>query len=347
MKFGLFLSNQHLAAEDMRKRFRDHLQQVREARRLGFQSIWAGQHFLSSPYLMFQPTPVLARMVAEAEGLTVGNCVLLLSLLNPVDVAEQAATMDAITGGRYVLGVGLGYRPEEDLAFGVKSNKTERLVEAIQLIKALWRDKVVNFRGKFFQVMNSSTSLRPLRGVIPIWIAGNSDGAVRRAARLGDAWVMNPHATLTTLERQVKLYKEERAANGLVAEEIPILREAFVARTEKLAIDASRKFLENKYQSYREWGQDRALPREDRFQAKWEDLARERFIIGSPETCISEVESYRRRLGVTHMIIRTQWPGMAQSKVLQSMELIGRKVIPSFTERGSRRGYRGPPGYRR
>jgi alkanesulfonate monooxygenase SsuD/methylene tetrahydromethanopterin reductase-like flavin-dependent oxidoreductase (luciferase family) len=89
---------------------------------------------------MFQPLPLLGWLAADAEGMTLGTNILVLPLLNPVDVAEQAATLDHITGGRFVLGVGLGYRAAEDAAFGVtQKEKPGRMVEAITLIRRLFR----------------------------------------------------------------------------------------------------------------------------------------------------------------------------------------------------------------
>ena len=88
---------------------REQLEQVALARELGLSSVWAGQHFLSHPFQLFQSVPLLARMAAEAEGTTVGPAVVLLTLLNPVEVAENAATLSAIADGNFARGVGFGY----------------------------------------------------------------------------------------------------------------------------------------------------------------------------------------------------------------------------------------------
>jgi alkanesulfonate monooxygenase SsuD/methylene tetrahydromethanopterin reductase-like flavin-dependent oxidoreductase (luciferase family) len=125
LRLGLFVSGQHLPGHDPAGAIRDHLEQVALARELGFSSLWAGQHFLSHPFQMFQSIPMLARLAAEAQGMTLGTGILLLTLLNPVEVAENAATLDAISGGDFVLGVGIGYRPVENAAFGVDTGRGE------------------------------------------------------------------------------------------------------------------------------------------------------------------------------------------------------------------------------
>ena len=119
MNFGLIVSKQHPPGVSMVDRFREHVDQVRAARDAGFDLIVMGQHYLSTPFQEMQTLPALARLAAEAGTMRVGATVILLPLLNPVDVAEQVATLDVITEGRFVFGVGLGYRDEENEAFGI------------------------------------------------------------------------------------------------------------------------------------------------------------------------------------------------------------------------------------
>src|SRR5262245_65610754 len=119
MKFGIGLSVQHRPEESQARRFQEHLEQVRLAKRVGFDSIWSSQHYLAEPFTYFQPIPTLARVAAEAEGMALGTGVILLPLHHPLDVAEQLATLDVISGGRLVAGLGLGYRDEENAAFGL------------------------------------------------------------------------------------------------------------------------------------------------------------------------------------------------------------------------------------
>ena len=132
MQFGLIVSKQHPPGASMIERFREHVDQVRAARDAGFDLIVMGQHYLSTPFQELQTMPSLARLAAEAGPMTIGTNLLLLPLHNPVDVAEQYATMDVIAGGRFILGVGLGYRSEEYEVFGV-----ERRTQAVARAKAL------------------------------------------------------------------------------------------------------------------------------------------------------------------------------------------------------------------
>ena len=333
MKFGIALSVQHLPDDPQGSRFREHLEQVRLARAVGFTSVWASQHYLSDPFTYFQPIPTLARVAAEAPGLTLGTGCLLLPLHHPVEIAEQLATLDVITGGRFVFGVGLGYRDVETRAMGHDpKERVGRLVEGLEVIERLWNGEPVTYEGTHFRLRDVRISMRPLqRPRPPVWLAANSDGGVRRAARLGDAWLMNPHATLSTLERQQALFRSTRRDLGRsAATETPLIKECYVAPEPSTAFAESAAFLDAKYRAYRRWEQDKALPPGESFAESFEELARDRFVIGDPAGVAEEIARYRERLGVTTLIFRLQWPGMDQAKVLRSIRLLGEKVLPKL-----------------
>ncbi|MBI4607769.1 MAG: hypothetical protein HY726_02020 [Candidatus Rokubacteria bacterium] len=109
-----------------------------------------------------------------------------------------------------------------------------------------------------------------------------------------------------------------------------ITKECYVAPDSASALAEARPFLEAKYRAYQRWEQDKALPAGESFALPFEDLARDRFIIGDPVKVRDEVARHRERLEVTTMTFRLQWPGMEQAKVLRSIRLLGEKVFPHF-----------------
>ena len=333
MKFGLGLAVQHHPDDDQAARFREHLEQVRVARDVGFSTIWASQHFLAQPFTYFQPLPTLGRVAAEAEGMTLGTGIVLLPLFQPLDVAEQIATLDVITGGRMILGVGLGYRDEENAAFGIDPRtRVGRLTEGVEVIERLWMGEPVTYEGRHFQLRDVRISLRPVQRPRPrIWLAANTDAGVKRAARLGDAWLMNPHSTLASLERQLALFHDTRRALGKPgAADVPLLKECVVAADGQTALADARPFLEAKYRAYQRWQQDKALPEGETFDLDFEALARDRFIVGDPARAVDEIQRYRDRLSITELSFRVQWPGMPQATVLRTIRLLGEKVLPKL-----------------
>src|SRR5262245_42590699 len=332
MKFGLIISKQHPPGVSMVERFREHVEQVRAARDAGFDLIVMGQHYASTPVQEIQPMPSLARLAADAGTMRVGATVLLLPLLNPVDVAEQVATLDVICEGRFIFGVGLGYREEEYEAFGIEGKeRVPRFLESLQVIERLWTEDAVTHRGRYFQLTAARAVLRPVQKPRPpLWFAANNDGAVERAARMADAWVINPHAKLDVLKRQMVVYRKALASAGKpLPAEMPIIKELYVAPDRRTAIQECRPYLEAKYKAYAAWGQDKALPEGDSFDLAFEELVRDRFIIGDPDDCAREISRCAEVLGVNCFIFRVQWPGMEQAKVLRTIALLAERVIPA------------------
>jgi alkanesulfonate monooxygenase SsuD/methylene tetrahydromethanopterin reductase-like flavin-dependent oxidoreductase (luciferase family) len=333
MKIGLALSVQHRPEDSQGARFAEHVEQVRLARQVGFSSVWASQHYLSEPFTYFQPLPTLGRMAAEAEGMALGTGVMLLPLHQPVDFAEQLATLDVISGGRLIVGVGLGYRDAENAALGLDPRqRVGRFEEALQLVERLWGGEPVSHQGKHFTLRDVRISMPPAqRPRPPIWLAANTDPGVRRAARLGDAWLMNPHTTGAALQRQLALFHDTRRQAGRPpAREVPLLRECCVAPTTAEALAAGGPFLDAKYGAYRRWEQDKALPEDDEWSARFDELARDRFLLGDPVRVREEIARYRELLGITMLVVRAQWPGMAQEAVLRTIRLLGEQVLPGL-----------------
>jgi alkanesulfonate monooxygenase SsuD/methylene tetrahydromethanopterin reductase-like flavin-dependent oxidoreductase (luciferase family) len=207
-----------------------------------------------------------------------------------------------------------------------------RLVEGLEVIKQLWSGEEVTHHGRFFHLTRARMMLRPVqRPHPPVWFAANNDAAVVRAARLGDTWVINPHARLAVLERQMDVYRQAlREAGRPFPAELPIIKELYVAPDRRTALQECRPFLEAKYKAYASWGQDKALPEGDSFAHEFEELVADRFIVGDPDDAVREIKRYAERLGVNSFIFRIQWPGMEQAKVLRTIELLATRVFPAL-----------------
>jgi alkanesulfonate monooxygenase SsuD/methylene tetrahydromethanopterin reductase-like flavin-dependent oxidoreductase (luciferase family) len=333
MRFGLLITNQHLPSEPAGERFAETVEQVRLARALGFDLIVFGQHFLVNEFQMLQPAVAAARLAAEAGPMRVGLTIYLLSLLNPVAVAEEVATLDILTGGRFIFGVGLGYRDVEDQAFGLsKGDRVARLVRHLDVIRRLWAGEAVTFDSPHCRLAGARTALRPLqRPHPPVWVAANNDRAVERAAEIGDTWIINPHATLQTIERQMALYRAALSrARKPFPTELPMMREICVAQSRAEAIRLARPYLEQKYRAYVQWGQHRALPQDDDMTQAFDDLIRDRFILGDPSECAAEIQRCVDATGATTMLFRVHWPGMPHDAVTRAMRLLAEEVRPHF-----------------
>ncbi|MCH5376941.1 MAG: LLM class flavin-dependent oxidoreductase, partial [Planctomycetes bacterium] len=120
IKLGLYLATQFVEGAHVARHVDEIIAQTHAARDAGFHSLWAAQHYGIGPIQMLQPTPLLARLIPESGNMMLGPNILVLPVLNPVLVAEEAATIDVMSGGRYILGVGLGYRDEEFEMAGIE-----------------------------------------------------------------------------------------------------------------------------------------------------------------------------------------------------------------------------------
>ena len=161
----------------------------------GFDSVWATDHVvmpaeLREPYgELLEPLTTLAYIAARTEKLRLGTSCVVLPQRNPVLVAKQAATLDAFSKGRVILGFGAGWAEKEFRYLNADFAKRGKVMdESIRLMKALWKEDAVDFEGEFFQVRGAVFLPKPLKRDIPVWIGGNGPTAVRRTAKVGDGW---------------------------------------------------------------------------------------------------------------------------------------------------------------
>jgi alkanesulfonate monooxygenase SsuD/methylene tetrahydromethanopterin reductase-like flavin-dependent oxidoreductase (luciferase family) len=320
MKVGMFINTQFPEGDNVATRVPELVEQVRLARDSGFASLLFPHHYLTAPLQMLQITPLMAYLLHEAQGMMIGGNILLLPLLNPVHVAEEAATLDLLSGGKFVLGVGLGYRQGEFDAFGISlRHRAPRFAESIALMRRLWTEDRVTFHGRFYTVKDHGISLKPLQANgPPVWVAGLVEAAVQRAAQIGDAWLIANATTLGATEPLMQVYRAALREAGKQVEEFPIARECYVGASHATAMDECRAALEYKYNSYAAWGMESPTA-----SMTFEEMARDRFIIGDKISVKEEIARWQERLGVNHFIMRVQWPGLEQEKVLNSIRRLG------------------------
>lgn len=311
------------------------VEQVRTADATGFDAFSMGEHYNIPGLQRLHQLPALSRLCAEAKRCAAGTAVTLLGLRHPVTVASEFASLDVINEGRSFFAFGLGYREEELKAFHLtKKQRLRRFIEGIEIVKRLLTDDHVSFEGQEFKLSDVTVDPKPIqRPRPPIWIAANSDTAVRRAATLGDGWLVGPHSAIEELEGQVLSFRESWKEAGKSGKpQIPIIRETFVAQTKKEALEKAKPCLEQLYRDiYIKWKQNEAMSNPNELKWEFNRLARNRFILGSPQECIDQVREYENRIGTDYMLVRFDWtPGLPQEEILTSMRLFGEKVIQRY-----------------
>ena len=330
-RVGIFLNVQQPDGVSPRAVVEQAVAHTALVRELGFDLVSAGQHFVTEVFQMLQPMPLLGRIAAEAGDMRVATNIALLTLLNPVELAENAVTLDAITNGRLVLGVGLGYRQQEFDAFGVPEQRLRVFLDKLDVLKRLLEGETVTAEGHGYSLVGQRLAMLPLqRPRPPIWLAANADQAVRRAARVADTWSVNPHANLVELKRQTALFHAARAEAGRPpVEELPVMTEIYVGEDDAAAEREARPYLQAKYQAYVKWGQSEVMPEDDSLDQDWEDLkAGGRFVIGGPDTCVAALQEHLDELRCDTLIFRFGWSGMPDELVQANIRRFAETVKP-------------------
>jgi alkanesulfonate monooxygenase SsuD/methylene tetrahydromethanopterin reductase-like flavin-dependent oxidoreductase (luciferase family) len=308
MKIGFHYSFQVAAHENSAAIIREALDDITAADRDGFSSVvFAEHHFLDDGWLP-RPMQLASAAAAITSSIRVGTDIVILALHHPVAVAEEAAVVDIISGGRFILGCGLGWIEDEFKGFGVPFKQRARIYEqSLDLVRRLLRGETASNTGHY---SFEKARIRPLPvnpAGIPLWMGALTDIAVKRVARVGDAWVMPPGNRLDLLLHQQKILQEERAAAGLPpVQEQPLRREGFVAETDRKAWELFAPGLRHEYgKVYRPLHP--TYPENDTLDnlRKWgEDM----FVVGSPETVAAELRRYAAELNATECLFRFQLP---------------------------------------
>jgi probable F420-dependent oxidoreductase len=179
---------------------------ARRVEELGFDSLWTGDH-VSFHGPIYDSLTLLASYASVTTRIRLGTAVYLLALRHPTVAAKITSTLDALSGGRLVFGVGVGgENPKEFEACGIPhKERGARVTEGIDVVRALWRDTPASFKGRFTSFEGVSLDPKPVqRPGPPIWIGGRSDAALARAGRQGDGWVsyvVQPERYKASLEK--------------------------------------------------------------------------------------------------------------------------------------------------
>jgi alkanesulfonate monooxygenase SsuD/methylene tetrahydromethanopterin reductase-like flavin-dependent oxidoreductase (luciferase family) len=335
MKFGLQLTAIHDASTPPAQQIAEHRELVCTGAQLGFELMSCGQHFLGTELRYYQPIPYLANLATSVPEMRIATGIILLSMLNPVQVAEEVATLDALTSGRVTFGVAVGYSPREFAAFGVRrEDRGRRFDEALGLIKKLWSGDEVTHEGEFFQLDGPvRPALLPVQRPRPrIWIGGQSPPAVKRAARNADAWYAPPFPTHESLRDLATIFREEREQAGLPpATELPVRREVIISSSKKTARNNAADRSRARYKTYLKWGLGDGGDLSSSgggFAAADDAEAEGRFLLGTAGEVAEQLAQLRDQVGMTHLIFKPQWPGLPHVDAMKQLELLGTKVAP-------------------
>jgi probable F420-dependent oxidoreductase len=219
---------------------------AQRADELGFRDLWVTENTLDDAFSL-DPMVALSYAAAVTRRIRLGVSVVVLPLHSPIHVAHQVATLDYVSGGRAVLGVGLG-RAGHYRDFQVPlERRVRRFNEGVELIKALWTRTPADYHGEFFDVQEGMT-MRPVQQPHPpIWLGGGHPDALRRAARIADGWMGAGGSSMAGLAEAVPILKDALAKEGRDPEGFAISKRVFMSVHEKAEVaqaEALRWFTE-------------------------------------------------------------------------------------------------------
>jgi alkanesulfonate monooxygenase SsuD/methylene tetrahydromethanopterin reductase-like flavin-dependent oxidoreductase (luciferase family) len=322
VKVGLFLSAQFPPETPAEVGLEAILEQARLADELGFESIWLGHHYLARSAFL-QPLSLAAHLAAVTTRVRIGFGVLVAPLYNPIGLAEELATLDVLSGGRIVAGLGAGYRKIECTAFDVGwDERGRRLRQYVTILRNLWRGESVTASGTWGAVEDARLELSCVQeGGPPIWLGALAPAGIRRAADLDAPWIIGPEGDDAAIAERLAVYRallEERGHD--LVRDYPLTREGAVAATTEDAVAAIRPHLAAQYAAYRSWDAAQAID--------VDEFVREQCLVGEPAAIVDRLLRLEQELGITHVNLRMQFSGMPHEQALAGIRMFGEQVVP-------------------
>jgi alkanesulfonate monooxygenase SsuD/methylene tetrahydromethanopterin reductase-like flavin-dependent oxidoreductase (luciferase family) len=245
MKVGIFQLLPGGYGRDAAQVCRDNLEMATEAEAMGFHAIWAAEHHFSEYGMVGDPLLYLSAVAGRTQRIRLGTGVVVVPVYEPVRLAENAAFVDVVSGGRLDLGVGRGYQPHEFVGFDVPQGEaTDRTAEALELLRRLWTEEEVDFEGRFYRTHGARLVPRPLQTPHPpIWTAAVSPGTFSRAGAAGERILTSPNFTpIQTIKDNFNAYREALRANGFSPDDqdYPVMQQVYVGKDSRAAYEEPR-----------------------------------------------------------------------------------------------------------
>jgi probable F420-dependent oxidoreductase len=314
--------------------YREAIEIAVELEAAGFDSVWTSEHhFVDDGYLPSQ-LPLLAAMAARTSRIRLGTGVLLAPMFDPLHLAEDAATVDLISDGRLILGLGIGWREEEFEGFGVPMRERGSRMEGhLAVLRQAWSDGLVTGDGAHFRYGGLNVTPKPSKpGGPPIWLGAGAEAAVRRVGRLADGYFAGP-ASPEGLARRMGWVREEANAAGRDADAITanLYRPTFAWRDGD-AWERVRDFAWYMSWKYGDMNDARGSIERKRPagpSAEDEERLRSQVIAGTPEQVAERILEYGDVLGVDGTYVaRGHFPGLDPGVAAESRRILAEEVLP-------------------
>ena len=302
-------------------------EQIRNAEQLGYDDIWTSEHHFVDDGYAPSLLPICSAIAAQTSRVRIGTAVLLLPMHDPVRLAEDAATVDIISGGRFDLGVGLGYRLGEFRSFGIEwRTRGRRMDEAAGIVLRAWQEATFSVEGAFYRYKDVDVTPKPVQQPMPLWFGGLSPRAVARAARLGTGFIAGGGPDL------IPFYLAECAANnrpvGAIARGLPF---DAISEDPDRAWAAIREPVYYQRRVYAEWLNAAGTAIWPVPESPEEMRAADPNIVVTPQQAVDFIRAaVDGHPEITHFYWSPLLPGLDPGVAMQSIELFATRVLPVF-----------------
>ncbi len=336
MKFGITFAVHAGRNQTVGEMFQTTVEQIQLAESCGFDVAFISEHHFLPSDMLPSPLIALAYVAAKTSSIRLGTGILLMPLHDPVRVAEDAAVIDVISGGRMLLGIGQGYRPEEFEGFGRRLEDRRALMrEGATLVRRAWTETSVDFEGEHFQAQGLNVTPKPLQKPSPpIWVGAKIRRAVELAAEIGDGWYADPITPIPIIARNKEHWLNAIRANGKDPEkqDFAYYREFFVGPDDDTGWRIGGRGQLSEYRAYLSFNHlvdDEGKPIPADQSDGLEDLVRQRCTAGGPERCRDDLLMIKETLDPTHVIMKTKYSNVSNEDVAASIRLASEKVFPA------------------
>jgi alkanesulfonate monooxygenase SsuD/methylene tetrahydromethanopterin reductase-like flavin-dependent oxidoreductase (luciferase family) len=304
---------------DLHEIYQDNIEVLAAAEEYGFSSCWVTEHHFLPDGHVTSPLSFLAAIAAKTDEIQIGSGILIPSFYDPVKLAEDTATIDQISGGRLTVGLGVGYRDEEFQGFNIpKGERTQRLKETTVFLKRAWQQDDFSFDGDIYQYEDLTVTPKPCQEPRPdIWLGAISEGAVRRAAALGDRWFAGQFHSLKGIQKRIDWFRNVDEDED---KDFPVLRHCFVS--EDGAWETVRDSVEYIERQHYRWD-----------DTEWSPGALNRIqkngLFGTPDEVAEQIRTYDETINEDlNLVLWFCYPGVPTDEIIDSMELFHDEVLP-------------------
>lgn len=331
MGFGV-LFTQGLVTGPPQQTLREILDQAEAADRLGFDAALTTEHKYSEEYFG-SPIPLSFAIAARTQRVRVGTAIAIAPLYNPIELAQDAATLDQLSGGRAWLGIGAGYVEADYTTVGVSwAERAQRMDEPARILRKAWTEDRFSFHDRIHTFQDVSVIPKPLQpNGVPLHLAAWTPGGLRRAGRLGDGWITNALMSLSTMSTMAAQYRQSAADAGRPAR-VTAIRFCWPSHDPEHAERAFGATSLAMARTLFEYGAITDLPGvSSPGEITLDAFVADRFVFGTPEQCVETIRRFQADAGVDDFLLVFRYPtGPDHESVLAAMELFAREVAPSL-----------------